>query len=86
MAESEDVTTHVVSSTFPIGGLRDDDDVKRVLQRLYDSFAVEGMGQATIEMTDDHQRLVVKHQPDRSPDRAVIAEALDAAGGFQLLD
>ena len=86
MAESEDVNTHVISTTFQIRGLKDDDDVKRVLQRLYDSFAAQGMGQATIEMTEDYQQLVVKHQPDRTPDKAVIAEALQGAGGFELLD
>lgn len=82
----QDMNNHLVSTTYRVSGVRDDLDVKGILQRLYDVFAQQGMGQATVELAGNDQRLVVKHKADQQPDRDVIAKALSEAGNFKLLD
>lgn len=81
-----DMNNHLVSTTYRIAGIRDDLDVKWVMQELYDIFTEQGIGQATVEVAGNEQVLVVKHKPDQVPDRGVIAEAMAKAGKFRLLD
>jgi hypothetical protein len=79
-------TEHLVSTTYKIAGIRDDLDVKWVMQELFDIFTEQGIGQATVELAGNNQQLVVKHKADQVPDRAVIAEAMQKAGRFRLLE
>lgn len=76
----------IVSCRFDVSGVRDDRDVKKALQSLYDVFADHGLGQATFELTDDdHARLFVKHPDTVHPDPAIIDRALAQAGDFRVV-
>lgn len=76
----------IVSCSFEVSGVRNDRDVTRALQALYDIFAEHGLGQATFELTgDDHARLIVKHPDTVRPDPVVIDIALARAGDFRVV-
>lgn len=80
------MNTQLVSKTYRIAGVRDDLEVKAIMQQLYDIFTAQGIGQAAVELAGAEQRLVVKHRPDQEPDRQAIADAMARAGNFKLLD
>lgn len=83
MSEARDP---IVSTTLEVRGVRSEAEVRQALQALYDVFADLDLGQATFEVTDnDTTRLIVKHKKSVTADRASIAQALAAAGDFQLV-
>lgn len=76
----------IVSCRFEVSGVRNDKDVKKALQALYDIFADHGIGQATFEITgDQHAQLVIKHADTVHPDPAIIDRALARAGDFRVV-
>lgn len=76
----------IVSSYFQVSGVKDDNDVRKALQALYDIFAAHGLGQATFEITDsDHAQLVVKHKDNVEPSIDVMNEALAKAGEYRIV-
>lgn len=78
--------SEIVSCRFKVSGVRNDKDVKKALQSLYDIFAENGLGQATFEMTgDEHADLVIKHLASADPDPAIIDQALSRAGDFRVI-
>lgn len=80
-----DTDDPIIATSYEVTGVRDDDDVRRALQALFDVFADAGLGQATFELTDgDAARLVVKHKRSVTPDTAAMARALAGAGDFRL--
>ena len=72
----------LVSTVIPVTGVRDDDDVRRSLQALFDVFASQGLGQATFEITEGGTELFVKHKASVTPDLAVIDAVLRSAGDY----
>lgn len=78
--------SRIVSCRFEVSGVRNDKDVKKALQSLYDIFADHGLGQATFEITGgDHARLFVKHPDTVRPDPEIIERALARAGDFRVI-
>ena len=76
----------IVSSYFQVSGVKDDNDVRKALQALYDIFAEHGLGQATFEITDsDHAQLVVKHKDNVEPSIDVMNEALAKGGEYRIV-
>lgn len=76
----------IVSSYFHVSGVKDDNDVRKALQALYDIFAEHGLGQATFEITDsEHAQLVVKHKKNVEPSIDVMNEALAKAGEYRII-
>ena len=76
----------IVSSYFQVSGVKDDNDVRKALQALYDIFAEHGLGQATFEITDsDHAQLVVKHKDNVEPSIYVMNEALAKGGEYRIV-
>lgn len=83
--EGSDVP-EIVSCCFEVSGVKNDRDVKRALQALYDIFAEHGLGQATFELTGaEHAQLYVKHLDTVHPDPAIIDKALARAGDFRVV-
>ncbi|MDO5031428.1 hypothetical protein [Corynebacterium sp.] len=77
----------IVSTYYRVSGVKNDRDVRKSLQALYDIFAAHGLGQATFEITDDeHARLVVKHKEDVDPSIPAMNEALAKAGSYEILE
>lgn len=75
----------IVSCRFEVSGVRDDRDVKKALQSLYNIFADHGLGQATFELTGTgNAQLFVKHPDTVRPDPAIIDRALARAGDFRV--
>lgn len=84
MAGSDKLGDPITSTRLRV---RDDADVKKALQRLFDVFADLGLGQATFEITGaETADLFVKHPRSVTPDRAAIAAALASAGEYLLVD
>lgn len=76
-----------VSTCFLVEGVDDDADTRKAMQRLFDIFAAQGMGQATFEIVrGEPTRLWIKHQEGRTPNRALIAETLAGAGDYRVID
>ena len=76
----------IVSSYFQVSGVKDDNDVRKALQALYDIFAENGLGQTTFEITDsDHAQLVVKHKENVEPSVDVMNKALAKAGEYRII-
>ena len=76
----------IVSSYFQVSGVKDDNDVRKALQALYDIFAENGLGQATFEISDsDHAQLVVKHKESVEPSVDVMNRALAKAGEYRIV-
>ncbi len=76
----------IVSSYFQVSGVKDDNDVRKALQSLYDIFASHGLGQATFEITDaEHAQLVVKHKADVEPSVDVMNEAMAKDGDYRIV-
>lgn len=80
------MTGPIVSTRLRVAGVRDDDDVRRALQALYDVFAEQGLGQATFEVgADDVADLWVKHPESVTPDVAALNDALASAGEYRIV-
>ena len=78
--------SHIVSCRFEVSGVRNDRDVKKALQALYDIFAEHGLGQATFELTGaEHAQMYVKHPDTVRPEPAIIEKALARAGDFRVV-
>ena len=78
--------SRIVSCRFEVSGVKNDRDVKRALQALYDIFADHGIGQATFELTGNgHAQLFVKHADTVHPDPEVIGRALARAGDYRVV-
>lgn len=76
----------IVSSYFHVSGVKDDNDVRKALQALYDIFADHGLGQATFEIADsEHAQLVVKHKKNVEPSIDVMNRALAKAGEYRII-
>lgn len=77
---------NIASTHIRVSGIRDDRDVKKALQALYDVFAAQGLGQATFEVGDgDVADLFVKHKESVTPDLAALDAALARAGDFHIV-
>lgn len=81
------MTVRLDNTTLRVRGIKDDNDVRKALQSLYDMFADAGLGQATFEIEGtDVAELHIKHRHDVTVDRAEIQKALSEAGGYTLVD
>lgn len=76
----------IVSSYFQVSGIRNDNDVRKALQSMYDIFATNGLGQATFEITEPGQaQLIVKHRADIEPSVEAMNAALREAGDYRIM-
>lgn len=77
--------TSVTETRIAIEGVRNDNDVRKCLQKLYGIFADTGMGQATFEMTGEATAdVVIKHSQSVTVDPEVIDAAVRKAGPYRL--
>lgn len=80
------MTEAIASTHLRVAGVHDDDDVRRALQRLYDVFAEEGLGQATFELVaGEPASLWIKHKESVTPDVDALNQALAAAGDYRIV-
>lgn len=76
----------IVSTHYHVSGVKNDNDVRKALQALYDIFASGGLGLATFEITNhEYARLVVKHKDDVIPSVPAMNEALAKAGNYEIV-
>ncbi len=76
-----------VTTKYHVRGVRDDNDVRKALQALYDIFAEHGMGQATFETTDpDVADLFIKHKASIAPDVDAMNAVLAKAGDYEIVE
>ncbi|QNE89824.1 hypothetical protein H0194_01870 [Corynebacterium incognita] len=79
--------TILVSTKYHVRGVKDDNDVRKALQALFDIFASEGIGQATFEITEpDVADLFVKHKDDVIPSVEKMNAALATAGPYEIVE
>lgn len=80
------MTEAIVATRLRVEGLRDDNDVRRALQALYDVFADQDLGQATFELHEGELAdLWIKHKDDVTPDREALNRALSQAGEYRIV-
>lgn len=73
----------VVSTTFALSGLTDDDDVRAVTDAVS---AVSGVGGVAVELVPGGgATMFVKHPADVELDRSVVEAALQTAGDYAML-
>ena len=81
------MAARIVSTRFLVEGVDDDSDARRAMQRLFDIFTAQGMGQATFEIVPgEPTRLWIKHREGRTPGRELITEALADAGDYRVVE
>ncbi|HLS64605.1 MAG TPA: hypothetical protein VK060_14585 [Ruania sp.] len=72
----------MISSTYRVSGMVAPDDARVIKDHIA---GVPGVGAVATEIRPDGESVIIlKHQEDAAPDRAVLAAALQSAGHYTL--